>query len=771
MSAKVVDVHGTVDANFGTIPGFGLALGAYPAPYLGGFFSGTNGGPERWAPYETGFGDARSQCHDSSTWSDTGLTISPRFDGGASCSGFNIRRVGTFSFLRWIEGSFAPCSGSADDGISCYDAQPSGASIDYSALYLGNLCDTWVDAFTLGASASAPDGALTSLSNLSNNQSVTFSVTAGLVNQLVIVGIVEANVSTCHVNHLNGWTTLTAPPDASGYALTLIYKIAEVSDTTALHTLTFSAPITGTYFQVAYSGVDPTNPIDGFTPGFCDGTTADAPAVSTSRRSSTVAAFVVKTGPAPLTTPGGWSEIVETRSTLSGNATLSIADKVVVSPGSGGVASFTGASAAHGAALMLSIRGGPSIDTFAGAPGIATYSGLPFQPDLLLFNLCEPQGLGGHDGTTWCIGAADSSGNQWAATTRSTYLSGATAIGGLLNRVTRYDRFRNDACLIHIGSPQFAGPTTSDVTISWNSMTSDGFTLNVSQLTGTTAVEVLAVKAHPGRGNFKVGTGTQPGGAGAQSFTGLGFLPHALWVGSVQETDQAKHTNKGTAVFGFSDGTEDRGVWSATDSGVLGGSPPHDPQSLWNDNLINFCSYSGLVNAQAHVQSLDADGFTLDWTTSDGVARLFGWVALAVDDAPVTQPVATTLPVTNVICNGCDGATNLPSQATFHGQITPNTIPGDPVRYYWEISPDHFGSSFQSSGAITDGSGTATVDVSYTRSQSGGLCGVTFSFCKPFCYRLVVITSTGCIVRGEIICTEEQATPILTFGNKFRLEP
>ncbi|UCF60250.1 MAG: DUF2341 domain-containing protein, partial [Anaerolineaceae bacterium] len=128
----------------------------------------------------------------------------------------------------------------------------------------------------------------------------------------------------------------------------------------------------------------------------------------------------------------------------------------------------------------------------------------------------------------------------------------------------------------------------------------------------------------------KVGTFTALAGTGNQPVTGVGFEPKAVlfWI-----TDRTSEGSGSYARFGrgWTDGSNEAAVATAWDDEPAGGSNSNESRDrIVNSASITLVDHNGNLLAEASTSSLDADGFTLNWTTSGG-SRLVTYLALGGD--------------------------------------------------------------------------------------------------------------------------------------------
>ncbi|HEY47536.1 MAG TPA: DUF2341 domain-containing protein, partial [Anaerolineae bacterium] len=130
--------------------------------------------------------------------------------------------------------------------------------------------------------------------------------------------------------------------------------------------------------------------------------------------------------------------------------------------------------------------------------------------------------------------------------------------------------------------------------------------------------------------NSKVGTFTALAGTGSQSVSGVGFEPKAVlfWI-----TDRTSEGSGAYARFGrgWTDGSNQAAIATAWDDEPAGGSDSNESRDrIVTSASITLVDHNGNLLAEASTSSFDADGFTLNWTTSGG-SRLVTYLALGGD--------------------------------------------------------------------------------------------------------------------------------------------
>ena len=260
-----------------------------------------------------------------------------------------------------------------------------------------------------------------------------------------------------------------------------------------------------------------------------------------------------------------------------------------------------------GASLTNALAGNFVGNNLTGNQGV---TGVGFQPDVIIFLsgglITLPNDT---TGTRNSIGAAVSSTQRWSM---NIWNQDAVALTNAGRRLYAAQ------CLLTSSS---AGTVTG--LADFVSFDTDGFTVNWSNADNTNH-GYLALKGV----NAKVGTITQKTSAGSQATTGMGFAPTAVIFASHGSTDSV-----GTLVddlllsFGATTGAANEGVvWAGDNDNVL---PTTADCASSTASVIQLREPgTTTINAEADTTSLDADGWTLNWSTADATARVIGYVAL-----------------------------------------------------------------------------------------------------------------------------------------------
>jgi hypothetical protein len=238
-------------------------------------------------------------------------------------------------------------------------------------------------------------------------------------------------------------------------------------------------------------------------------------------------------------------------------------------------------------------------------------TGVGFRPDFVLTNIV------GNNNCTWGIGMA----------------TGPSAQAACHHQVENGQRwtesFYNNSLAV-AAEANFGTPSNFDATYRavLQSFDADGLTVSVAENTGpeTWTVDFLALKSPSTQ--FKVGVDTQKTSTGTKSTTGIGFAPGAGFFSGTNRVATTGRTGTASANLGVTVGFA--AGWPVVSSAMA--------LLMWNNPVIPVDENAGrgvsgivLSNstpktttlAEASVDSYDADGFTLDWTTADAIARYF----------------------------------------------------------------------------------------------------------------------------------------------------
>lgn len=269
---------------------------------------------------------------------------------------------------------------------------------------------------------------------------------------------------------------------------------------------------------------------------------------------------------------------------------------------------------------------------FAAATSGATQAvtGVGFQPDIVfLFATLQTTSAMSNNNNQYGFGVMHSSG-QWAMCQRD---QNAQAT---MNTTRAFSNAR--AIMIQTSTTNALFDERSFV-----SMDSDGFTLNIDTQGGTGfLIGYMAVKG----GQWKVGNDTQKTSTGTKAITGAGFTPVGAVFGSVCDTQTSGTADNARLMFGATTGTSNNvALWTGDTDNV----PDAIANTIMSNNkcivmATEGASASPTTNADAALSSFDSDGLTLNWTTADATARVFGYVMFGSNATPPASFTPTYIP-------------------------------------------------------------------------------------------------------------------------------
>lgn len=290
------------------------------------------------------------------------------------------------------------------------------------------------------------------------------------------------------------------------------------------------------------------------------------------------------------------------------------------------------ASVTHdGAALVVTAAGnarrihwvalaGDDVDAKAGyfdlstSSGTQAVTGVGFQPTAVLMS------------------ASTSSTTEGVATTESRFSLGAmTAAAQWVMATVGTDNVtptaehsvgRTDAVLVRV-----SGTSSPTMLAAYSSLDSDGFTVNKSTAPGATLR--CGYIAFGGAAEYAIGAFNQPTSTGNQAITGVGFQPEALLFASAGKVASTTATVHGVTMIGAALSTSNRRAHqSSAESGVATSNTARDTSEA---AAIIASSAGGTPTrlATADFVSHDSDGFTLNWSTADAVARELFYLAVS----------------------------------------------------------------------------------------------------------------------------------------------
>ena len=183
-----------------------------------------------------------------------------------------------------------------------------------------------------------------------------------------------------------------------------------------------------------------------------------------------------------------------------------------------------------------------------------------------------------------------------------------------------YRNQRTDAMLV---SSSVTG--TELLRAAYTSMDADGFTTTFATVDGTAhRLFSLCLKG----GQYKVGASNKPtsGAPASQVVSGVGFLPTGYLLASHQTTSGTAIAAHARLGLGASDGTAEQSA-AFSDTDALADTSV-DAVDKTDKVFVVVDNDTASVDAEADHSSLDADGFTLSWSTNHATATQMLYLAM-----------------------------------------------------------------------------------------------------------------------------------------------
>lgn len=162
-----------------------------------------------------------------------------------------------------------------------------------------------------------------------------------------------------------------------------------------------------------------------------------------------------------------------------------------------------------------------------------------------------------------------------------------------------------------------------DTSATFVSMDADGFTVDIDNApTSPLAVTSLCIV---GMGQAKISSFNRSTGAApvTQAVTGTGFHPDWVCLFGSKTTDNAPHSNSHRSFgFGIVSGTT-----VATDM-VKNNSTAFTRSQILTTAIYSLLDTSGVQDVLGTLQSLDSDGFTINWPTNLSTTERIAYIAL-----------------------------------------------------------------------------------------------------------------------------------------------
>lgn len=255
-----------------------------------------------------------------------------------------------------------------------------------------------------------------------------------------------------------------------------------------------------------------------------------------------------------------------------------------------------------------------ALDAYAGnfalntSTGNQSVTGVGFQPKVVIFlptdNTADGVSAHAHIG----FGAAISSSSRWAVTANDEDAQGTT------------DSSKEQTaalCILH----DTPGTSNPDYEADFVSLDADGFTINITnEPASAKRVGYLALGGSD-LTNVDVGNFAASNTTGDQAVTGIGFQPDALLFVNINVTAVPGSAADAVISTGFAISSTERGLTAIASDHNLATSDTSRLQRT--DACIISTIGSGAIAGEADFVSMDADGFTINWSNADAVAIFY----------------------------------------------------------------------------------------------------------------------------------------------------
>ncbi len=276
--------------------------------------------------------------------------------------------------------------------------------------------------------------------------------------------------------------------------------------------------------------------------------------------------------------------------------------------------------------MALSVKSG-SFQTNTGT-GNQAITGVGFTPKIVIFfSLMRTSATTGNSGGARLgYGAAVSSTKRWAL---------GNWENDALSPTTCDLRFLTTKCFT------LDNNGTVNLEFDFVSQDADGFTVNIT--TANASGRSIYYLALGGTDlSVDVGTFNSITTTGDQAVTGVGFQPKAMLFFAGKNNTTAGSQQDTRSSIGA--GTATAAEWAFTFFGDDAAAPTNEDKRGSTSDVILITSNASVLDA-ADLKTLDADGFTLDWITNSGTAKIIGYIALGgtiqVKVSTLAQPGST----------------------------------------------------------------------------------------------------------------------------------
>lgn len=254
--------------------------------------------------------------------------------------------------------------------------------------------------------------------------------------------------------------------------------------------------------------------------------------------------------------------------------------------------------------------------------GSQAYTGVGFQPKGLIVWSNNSLANSSTGGFSFTLGAAASSTSRCVGYGNvDTSLSSGSYAAGIDNTKV-YESI--------IGSTNTIS-SAADLT----SFDADGFTLNWTTTDATARVANYLALGGADITNVFVGNSLGNSANGSQAITGVGFQPDTIIFFACRTTSTAPISNTSGSsarpTIGFASSSSNRGVVHSQDKyDTVASRAASQSYQVTSSVLawLNEANDSGTMSSEADLTSFDSDGFTLNWTTTNGTGRYFYYICI-----------------------------------------------------------------------------------------------------------------------------------------------
>ena len=133
----------------------------------------------------------------------------------------------------------------------------------------------------------------------------------------------------------------------------------------------------------------------------------------------------------------------------------------------------------------------------------------------------------------------------------------------------------------------------------------------------------------------------------AQAITGVGFSPDALLLASVQDVTQAAPVAHARFGIGAADSTFNQGSSALADQDAVATTSVRGIDKT-SRAFVKVNTNTATIDAEAVLNGVDPNGFTLDWTTNDAVATEILYLALGTPKPAFARFRSFTVPTSSL---------------------------------------------------------------------------------------------------------------------------